>query len=84
VIECELVDAVQTDGPFGAKGLGETATFGVSPAIANAVHDAVGVRLTSLPLSPEAVLGALKVAGATATASQESGAVPMLSGGRRV
>ena len=38
------------------------ATFGVSPAIANALHDAVGVRLTSLPLTPEAVLRAMRAA----------------------
>ncbi|HUF82650.1 MAG TPA: xanthine dehydrogenase family protein molybdopterin-binding subunit [Burkholderiales bacterium] len=51
----EAVVAQQSTGPFGAKGVGETGTFGVSPAIANAVHDAVGARLTSLPLDPEAV-----------------------------
>jgi len=51
----EAVVAEQQTGPFGAKGVGETGTFGVSPAIANAIHDAVGVRLTSLPLSPESV-----------------------------
>ena len=55
----EAVVAEQKSGPFGAKGVGETATFGVSPAIANAVHDAVGVRLTSLPLSAEAIFEAL-------------------------
>jgi CO/xanthine dehydrogenase Mo-binding subunit len=51
----EVVVAEQKTGPFGAKGVGETGTFGVSPAIANAIHDAVGVRLTSLPLNAEAV-----------------------------
>jgi CO/xanthine dehydrogenase Mo-binding subunit len=51
----EAVVAQQHTGPYGAKGVGETGTFGVSPAIANAVHDAVGVRLTSLPLDPEAI-----------------------------
>jgi CO/xanthine dehydrogenase Mo-binding subunit len=51
----EMVDAEQTTGPFGAKGVGETSTFGVSPAIANAIEDAVGVRLTSLPMNPESV-----------------------------
>ena len=56
----EAVVAEQRTGPFGAKGVGETATFAVSPAIANAVHDAVGVRLTSLPLSAEAVFEALQ------------------------
>jgi CO/xanthine dehydrogenase Mo-binding subunit len=55
----EAVVAEQRSGPFGAKGVGETATFGVSPAIANAVHDAVGVRITSLPLNPQAVFMAL-------------------------
>jgi CO/xanthine dehydrogenase Mo-binding subunit len=51
----EAVTAEQRSGPFGAKGVGETGTFGVSPAIANAIHDAVGVRLTSLPLNPETI-----------------------------
>jgi CO/xanthine dehydrogenase Mo-binding subunit len=56
----EAVDAVERGGPFGAKGVGETGTFGVSPAIANAIDDAVGVRLMSLPLTAEAVYRALR------------------------
>jgi CO/xanthine dehydrogenase Mo-binding subunit len=55
----EAVVAEQKTGPYGAKGVGESGTFGVSPAIANAIHDAVGVRLTSLPMNPEAVFTAL-------------------------
>jgi len=55
----EFVEAEQHGGPFGAKGVGETATFGVSPAIANAIHDAVGVRIYSLPITPEAVYRAM-------------------------
>src|SRR3954447_26960070 len=55
----EAVVAEQRTGPFGSKGVGESGTFGVSPAIANAIHDAVGVRLTSLPMNPEAVFNAL-------------------------
>jgi CO/xanthine dehydrogenase Mo-binding subunit len=55
----EAVVAEQKTGPFGGKGVGESGTFGVSPAIANAIHDAVGVRLTSLPMNPEAVFNAL-------------------------
>jgi CO/xanthine dehydrogenase Mo-binding subunit len=55
----EAVVAEQKTGPYGAKGVGETGTFGVSPAIANAIQDAVGVRLTSLPMNPEAVFMAL-------------------------
>jgi CO/xanthine dehydrogenase Mo-binding subunit len=56
----EAVVSEQSTGPFGGKGVGETGTFGVSPAIANAIHDAVGVRLTSLPMNPEAVWEALE------------------------
>jgi CO/xanthine dehydrogenase Mo-binding subunit len=46
-------------GPFGAKGLGEGAMLPVAAAIANALHDAVGIRITELPLTPERVLRAL-------------------------
>jgi len=56
----EAVDAFQSNGPFGGKGVGELATFGVSPAIANALDDAIGVRLTELPLTAEAVFRALR------------------------
>jgi CO/xanthine dehydrogenase Mo-binding subunit len=59
-MENEAVDGNQRNGPFGAKGVGESGTFGVSPAIANAIDDAVGVRLTSLPLTAEAVYRALR------------------------
>jgi CO/xanthine dehydrogenase Mo-binding subunit len=60
VITNEAVVAETRAGPFGAKGVGETSTFGVSPAVANAIHDAVGVRLTSLPMNAEAVYMALQ------------------------
>jgi CO/xanthine dehydrogenase Mo-binding subunit len=60
VMENEAVAAFQSNGPFGAKGVGELATFGVSPAIANAIDDAVGIRLTELPLTAEALLRALR------------------------
>lgn len=56
----EAVDAYQHNAPFGAKGAGESATLCVSPAVANAIDDAVGVRLMELPLTPEAVLRALR------------------------
>jgi CO/xanthine dehydrogenase Mo-binding subunit len=60
IMENEAVTAHQSNGPFGAKGVGETATFCVSPAIANAIEDACGVRLTALPLNAEAVFRALR------------------------
>jgi CO/xanthine dehydrogenase Mo-binding subunit len=59
-MESILIVAEQSNGPFGAKGLGESGTFGVSPAIANAIDDAVGVRLTDMPLTAEKVLRALR------------------------
>jgi len=60
VMQNETVEAHQNNGPFGAKGAGELGTFGVSPAIANAIDDAIGVRLTELPLTAEAVLRGLR------------------------
>ena len=48
------------EGPFGAKGLGEPVLAPTSPAIANAVYDATGVRITSLPITPEKVLRGLE------------------------
>jgi CO/xanthine dehydrogenase Mo-binding subunit len=62
-IDAELVDAAQQTGPYGAKGVGESGTFAVSPAIANAIEDAVGVRLFALPLTAEAVWQALRAKG---------------------
>jgi CO/xanthine dehydrogenase Mo-binding subunit len=62
VMESEIVNSSQETGPFGAKGIGETSTFAVSPAIANAIHDATGVRLMELPIRPESVLRAIRAA----------------------
>ena len=62
LLENELIESMDNRGPFGAKGLGESGTFGVSPAVANAIDDAVGVRLTELPITAEAVLRALRTA----------------------
>jgi CO/xanthine dehydrogenase Mo-binding subunit len=56
----EAIDAFQSNAPFGAKGVGESSTMPLSPAIANALDDAVGVRLTELPITPEAVFRALR------------------------
>ncbi|MGC4396446.1 xanthine dehydrogenase family protein molybdopterin-binding subunit [Hydrogenophaga crocea] len=56
---CEAVDAQQASGPYGAKGLGESGCFGVASAVAEAIHDAVGVRIFSLPITPESVMRAL-------------------------
>ncbi|MBM2832215.1 MAG: coxL [Dehalococcoidia bacterium] len=47
------------DGPYGAKGFGESTNCPVAPAIANAVYDAVGVRIKSLPITREKILEGL-------------------------
>ncbi len=59
-IELEFIETDDPSGPFGAKGVGEPALVPTAPAIANAIHDAVGVRITSLPITPEKVLAALR------------------------
>ena len=55
-----VVEVPHEHGPFGAKGVGETGVFSPSPAIANALYDAVGVIVTDLPLTPERVLRAIR------------------------
>ena len=47
-------------GPFGAKGIGESGMLGVAAAIANAIEDAAGARLTQIPFTPERVLAAIE------------------------
>ena len=56
------------DGPFGAKGPGEMCANPVLPAVANAIFNAVGVRIDDLPITPEKVLRALKARGGAAAA----------------
>jgi xanthine dehydrogenase molybdenum-binding subunit len=46
--------------PFGAKGVGEDPIIAIGPAIANAIYDAVGVRIRELPITPDKVLQALE------------------------
>ena len=58
-IDIRIVGKPDPKGPFGAKGVGESGTVGVAPAIANAIYDAVGVRMRELPITPERVLAAL-------------------------
>ena len=59
-IKSVIVDSYEPAGPFGAKEVGEGATLPVLGAIANAVADAIGVRIFELPITPEKVLNAIK------------------------
>ena len=54
-----IIDEPDPKGPFGAKGVGEPGMVGIAPAIANAIYDAIGVRIRDLPITPEKVLEAL-------------------------
>jgi CO/xanthine dehydrogenase Mo-binding subunit len=60
-----VVESIDPNGPYGAKGASETAILPGAPAIANAVYDAVGVRIVDLPITPEKVLAALQAKAAS-------------------
>jgi CO/xanthine dehydrogenase Mo-binding subunit len=55
VIDPICVEVPDRNGPFGAKGIGESALIPVAPAIANAIYDAVGVRVKDLPIKAEKI-----------------------------
>ncbi len=59
-ITAYVFETPDEEGPFGAKGIGEPGCVPTAPAIANAIYDAVGVRITNLPITPEKVLAAIK------------------------
>jgi 4-hydroxybenzoyl-CoA reductase alpha subunit len=70
-MEAFIVERPDPNGPYGAKEAGEGPLHSTIPAIANAIFDAVGVRLKELPFSPAKVLAALRVQrGATAKAAE--------------
>jgi CO/xanthine dehydrogenase Mo-binding subunit len=58
-IDTIIIENPSSDGPYGAKGIGEMANNAQPPAIAAAVYDAVGAWVTELPITPEKVLRAL-------------------------
>lgn len=59
-IEPIIVESNEPSGPYGAKGIGDIVVTAMAPAIANAIYNATGARIRSLPFSPEKVLAALK------------------------
>jgi putative selenate reductase molybdopterin-binding subunit len=59
-LEVVLVDSYEPTGPMGAKSVGEIGINGPIPTIANAIYDAVGIRLRETPFTPERVLDALR------------------------
>jgi CO/xanthine dehydrogenase Mo-binding subunit/aerobic-type carbon monoxide dehydrogenase small subunit (CoxS/CutS family) len=59
-VESILIEDPAPIGPFGAKGIGEQAVIPTAPAILNAIHDAVGIRIRRIPATPDRVRAALK------------------------
>jgi CO/xanthine dehydrogenase Mo-binding subunit len=59
-IECLIVEVPDPAGPYGAKGVSEPATIPTTPAILNAIYDAVGIRLTETPATPERIYHLLR------------------------
>ncbi|HEX9760179.1 MAG TPA: molybdopterin cofactor-binding domain-containing protein, partial [Candidatus Acidoferrales bacterium] len=60
LIDCIIVESMDPEGPFGAKEAGEGSLAATIPAIAAAIYDAVGVRIDSIPITPEKVFEALQ------------------------
>ena len=59
-VESLIVEVPVPDGPYGAKGVGEPPIVPVGPAVANAICDALGVRVHDLPITPEKIVRALR------------------------
>lgn len=59
-MESIMVETNDPEGPFGAKGMGEASLLPTSAAIANAIEDAIGVRMKELPITPDKIIKALK------------------------
>jgi CO/xanthine dehydrogenase Mo-binding subunit len=59
-IECLIVEVPDPAGPYGAKGVSEPATIPTTPAILNAIYDAVGVRVNETPATPERIFHLLR------------------------
>jgi len=65
VVRHIIVETIDPTGPYGAKGAGECALVPTAAAVSNAIYNAVGVRIATLPITPEKVLKALKEKGTT-------------------
>ena len=72
-----IIEKPDPNGPFGAKGISEVATVPLTPAVTNAIYDAIGVRMYTLPATPKRILAALK-----AQQAQPQAAEPVPAYGR--
>jgi 4-hydroxybenzoyl-CoA reductase subunit alpha len=83
VIESKAVESYEPRGPFGAKEIGEGSLLPVLGAIANAIYDACGVRVTELPITPERILRALERAPGARRRARKRPAAPAKADARR-
>jgi hypothetical protein len=74
MIDTVVVEVPNPRHPYGVRGVGENAIVQPLAAVANAIYDAVGVRLYAVPMSPPKVLKALQDAKATRHAANGNGA----------
>jgi xanthine dehydrogenase molybdopterin-binding subunit B len=75
-IESILIEIPDQEGPFGGKEAGQGPLNPVIPAIANAVYDAIGVRIDEVPITPDKVLKAMKTEAATTRSTPRLQVVP--------
>ena len=71
-LDCFLAESYEETGPYGAKSVSEININGALPSIANAIYNAVGVRLTRPPYTPEKILAALKAKKAEETKAKKA------------
>jgi 4-hydroxybenzoyl-CoA reductase subunit alpha len=75
----DLIEHPDPAGPFGAKEVGQGPLLPIMPAVANAVYDAVGVRIDQIPVTPEAILRALQARAAGKPARSGPAAFPEIA-----
>jgi CO/xanthine dehydrogenase Mo-binding subunit len=70
-----VLETYDEAGPFGAKGIGEPGCVPTAPAVANAIYDAIGVRINDLPITPERILAGIRKKQGLDVCGQEAGEV---------
>ena len=83
-VEAILVESIDPEGPFGAKECGQGPLLPVIPAIANAIYDAIGIRVDEVPITPDKVVRALTRHAKGAPARLGPAAAPLAAFGPRV
>ena len=75
-VESILIEDPSPVGPFGAKGIGEQAVIPTAPAILNAIHDAIGVRIHRVPATPDRIRAAIRRHAAAEYSQRRAGCPP--------